>query len=428
MPLKDLLVMVVFCCTVPLVLYRARIGIYLWNWLGYMNPHKLGWGAIAHYPLSAITAAITFVSMCYSKEIRRVSIDLTLVIWFLFLIWISITTYFAIFPELAKENWGKVMKIQLMTFVALLLINDKKSLNDMVWVIALSLGFFGIKGGIFTVLTGGSFMVLGPPYSFISGNTEIGFAMVLVLPILNYLRITAERPWIRHGLLIAMILCGFSIVGSQSRGAFLAGGVMAMYLWLKSPKKFLFGVLMVIAVIFMLNFMPDTYHDKMATIETYKEDASAMGRINAWWFAYNLSKDRPITGGGFNCFEPSLFLSYAPNPQNYHDAHSIYFEILGEHGYPGLILFLSLFILTWRNATLVIRATREASELAWMGALARMIQVSLVGYSVGGAFLGLAYFDLLYHFMMIPLAMKNMLIFGRVERLPAMEASNEATK
>ena len=126
-----------------------------------------------------------------------------------------------------------------------------------------------------------------------------------------------------------------------------------------------------------------------------------MGRINAWWFAFNLAKDHPLTGGGFNTFTPRLFQIYAPEPDDFHDAHSIYFEILGEQGFVGLGLFLSLGAITLLTARRVARQARRHKQLAWAGDLASLVQVSLIGYAVGGAFLGLAYFDLYYHLIAI---------------------------
>ena len=128
-----------------------------------------------------------------------------------------------------------------------------------------------------------------------------------------------------------------------------------------------------------------------------------MGRLNAWWMAWNLARDR-FLGGGFEVITPELFARYAPNPLDLHAAHSIYFQILGEHGFVGLALFLLLWFLTWRRAGLVLRAAKGNQELVWAGRLAAMIQVSLVGYFVGGAFLSLAYFDLPYDLMVLVVA------------------------
>lgn len=258
-----------------------------------------------------------------------------------------------------------------------------------------------MKGGIFTILGGGQYMVWGPPRSFISGNTEIGFALVITVPLLWYLRSIATRPWIRMACVAAFGLCLISILGSYSRGAFLALAAMVGFLWLKSANKLVTGMVAVAALAVGLAMMPDQWFDRMSTIQSYEQDLSAMGRINAWWFAFNLANDHPITGGGFRAFTPELFLRYAPDPEKFHDAHSIIFEVLGEQGYVGLLLFLALGLATFVRAWAIERKVRGREDVAWAGGLARMCQVALVGYLVGGAFLGLAYFDLPYAIMAI---------------------------
>jgi probable O-glycosylation ligase (exosortase A-associated) len=101
-------------------------------------------------------------------------------------------------------------------------------------------------------------------------------------------------------------------------------------------------------------------------------------------------------GGGFEAFRPEMFAAYAPNPSMVHDAHSIFFEVLGEHGFVGLALFLLLGVMTWRSASWIIRHARGHPQKRWAADLAAMVQVSLVGYASAGAFLGLAYFDFYY--------------------------------
>ena len=41
-------------------------------------------------------------------------------------------------------------------------------------------------------------------------------------------------------------------------------------------------------------------------------------------------------------FQPPTFRHYAPDPDNVHDVHSIYFEIMGEQGFIGFGLFILL--------------------------------------------------------------------------------------
>jgi low temperature requirement protein LtrA len=59
-------------------------------------------------------------------------------------------------------------------------------------------------------------------------------------------------------------------------------------------------------------------------------------------------------------------------------------------------MFLALGIFTWIKASHIAKKADSYPELKQLADLVRMIQVSLIGYAVSGAFLGLAYFDLYY--------------------------------
>jgi putative inorganic carbon (HCO3(-)) transporter len=197
-----------------------------------------------------------------------------------------------------------------------------------------------------------------------------------------------------------MVLTGVAAIGSQSRGGMLAMVAMGLFLWLKSRNKIVTGFYMVIAIGIMASVMPQAWYDRMNTIKTYQTDESAEGRINAWYTAFHVAKDR-ITGGGFETFRPPTFRQYAPNPFNVHDVHSIYFEQMGEQGFIGFALFILLGLLAWIRAQQIIKRCKNDPDKKWAADLAAMIQVSLVGYAAGGAFLGMSYFDLPYHLMII---------------------------
>jgi probable O-glycosylation ligase (exosortase A-associated) len=168
---------------------------------------------------------------------------------------------------------------------------------------------------------------------------------------------------------------------------------------MKSRYKMRVAVLTVLALPLLFAFMPEKWESRMSTIQTYQSDESAMGRINAWYMTFNLAVDRPLVGGGFQIYEPVLFHRYAPNPDDLHAAHSIYFQVLGEHGFAGLAIYLLLGFLTWRSGSWIIRNTQGREDLKWAMNLAKMLQVSLIGFAVGGAFLSLLYFDVPYYLM-----------------------------
>ena len=155
-----------------------------------------------------------------------------------------------------------------------------------------------------------------------------------------------------------------------------------------------------IALIPLLYFMPVEWYERMATIDDYSDDRSAMGRISAWWTAWNIALNH-VTGVGFNTATAALFAKYSPYPDYVHAAHSIYFQVMGNHGFIGLFIFLGIWVSTWRSANWLRKKKNITPETQWAADLAAMCQVSLVGYAVGGAFLSLSYFDLPYNIMVL---------------------------
>lgn len=406
--MSSLAVILFFVGLMPLALIKPHVGVLAWVLSGLMNPHRLTGGAAYTFPFSMMIGGVTlFAVIANRKEWRPLPWSPPLILLTAMVVWMNVTTVFAIMPDVAWPQWEKVMKIMVMTYVAFWTIHTKERVIALTVVMAFAVGFYGIKGGIFTVLTGGQFMVVGPPHSLIAGNTEVSLALTMILPYFVWMRMMLSNRLLRLAMLGLTLAIAFAIVGSYSRGAFLAGGAMGFFLWLKSDRKIPVMIAIAVVVPVMMNFMPDKYHEKMSTIETYEEDASALGRINAWWFAYHLANDHPLTGGGFNIFHPRMFLKYAPEPDDYHDAHSNYFQMLGHHGYPGLLLFLGVGLSTWLLVGRVARRSKNVEELYWAHQLARITQVSIIGYAVGGAFLTLAYLDLFYYQVVIVLAMNR---------------------
>lgn len=403
--MRDILITLIVFASLPLILKNPVNGVLMWIWISVMNPHTQGWGFATTFPFAQIIAVVTIFSVATSnapKTLPASGVTFTLLPMVL---WMNVTTLFAIFPAASLLQLGKVMKIMLMSLVTMVVIRRREDVHRMIWVLALSLAFYGVKGGIFTVREGGNFRLWGPTGTFIGGNNEIALALVIAIPLMRYLQQSSDQRWVRHGWTAAMLLSAMAALGSYSRGALLAIAAMLALMWLKGRKKMLGAALLALLTPLALLFMPERWAERMDSIADYQADNSAMGRINAWNMAYNLARDR-FFGGGFEIAEPSVFYQYAPNPADVHAAHSIYFQALGEHGFIGLGLYLLLGALTWHSAARVVRNSRERPDLQWAGNLAGMIQASLIGFGVGGAFLSLLYFDVPYYLMAAVVAMR----------------------
>lgn len=400
--MRDLFVTLVVFGSIPLILRKPFWGVLVGSWLGLMNPHILCWGFAADMPFALITAVALILSFLISKEpkqLPRTALTGLLGFWWF---WLFVTTLTAFYPDLAWESWDRAWRIMLLTFLMIALLTSRERLDALVWTCVISLGLYGVKGGIFTILSGGVNHVNGPIGTFIGGNNEIGLALLMTIPLMRYLQLASTNRWVRIAMVIAMGLCLVAVLGTQSRGALVGLVMMTLYLALKSRNRA--GLLLVLAVALSAAFMimPESWYNRMDTIQTYEQDGSAMGRINAWWTAWYVALDHPLVGGGFNMFQRPTYIQYAPNPRSVLDVHSIYFQALGQQGFIGLFTFLGIMFGALLTLNRVARFARLHKELGWMSDMSSMVFVSIIGYATSGAFLGLAMFD--YYYTLVAIA------------------------
>lgn len=283
----------------------------------------------------------------------------------------------------------KVMKIYIGIFPTLWLINSREKLRWLIVAIAVSFGFIGFKGGLFSLATGFHYRVWGPDNTFYAGNNEIALALNMSLPLIALAAREASSRNVRLFFYAMFSLSVCSVVGSWSRGGLLALAVVLSGIVLMGKRKWLVIPLLIIGVTFIVPRLPEEWFSRMDTIKTYDEDLSVQGRFLAWEYAMNKANQSPITGGGFETFRGAWV-----------DAHSAYFEVLGEHGYVGLFLWLSLIGGTLLKLHRLTRVWRNHSD-HWIIRYARAIQLSIVAYLAGGLALGVAYWDILYHLVAV---------------------------
>ncbi len=410
--MRDIIITLIVFGSLPLILRRPFVGVIMWTWLGLMNPHRMAWGFSLNFPFAFIVFLTTAFAYAISREPKRIPLSREMVLLALFLAWMFISTTNSLFPTAAWEQWDKVWRVQLGVLLTLMLTTSMARIHALVWTIGVSLGFYGIKGGLWSIMTGGTNRVYGPNGTFIGGNNEIGLALVMTAPLLWYLAIETTNRKLKLGLYGATGLSLIAIVGTHSRGAFLGIAVMGVMMFMKAKRKFL-PLVMGLAFVFALPFVaPQEWFDRMHTIETYEEDKSATNRIKAWNKSIDIANQR-ITGGGYEFIRVT----------NGVDCHSIYFEILSEHGWPGLVLFLSLGLLTFMKAGKIRKQTKKRPDLIRANTLASMLQVSLAGYATSGAFLGLAYFDFVYVLVVLTVVLYN-IVQSDLAADPAADVAN----
>jgi probable O-glycosylation ligase (exosortase A-associated) len=348
-----------------------------------------------------ITAVLTLIAWFFSKERKRLPFDATVWLILAFMADISITTSLAVDPAVAFDMWERVTKELLFVLITIAMTTNRIRFHALLWVMAIAIGYYGLKGGAFMILHGGDYMIFGPPDTVISDNNDLAAGLTVALPLMNYVRMTSAHRWVRSGLLVVMAGSFLAIPGSYSRAALLGLVAVSIFLWLKSGKKLLSGIVVALALILSITFMPEKYLERMQTIGTYQQDTSAMGRIQIWGTAIKIALARPLIGGGFKVTELQAVVDrYDPGIEA-RAPHNIYLGVLAEHGFIGLFIWAAMLLVSWRNSRWIQRYSKSRPEWQWAGDFARMSEASLVAYCVVGAFGNYQYWD--YYFTIVGL-------------------------
>ena len=392
--MRDLALVLATVIYLPLSLRLPAAGALCWAWFSIMNPHRQVYGFAYGQPLNSIIAVATLLGWLVSREPKKWPSDAIPWLLLLLVAWMTFDTPFAAVPAYSWVFWDRTIRIFALIFMVFFLFTTKARIHGMIWVLIISLGFYGVKGGVFTILGGGHAIVYGPEASVYNDNNQLALAVVTELPLVYYIIQHTKAAWLRIPTLMAMMLQVIMVFGSYSRGGVLALGVMMSILWLRSDRKILYGILALVVVGGALSMMPDSFFSRLHTINSVNTDESFQGRVNAWHVAFMYATERFPFGAGFNGAQtPQVFHHYLPG-EALHAAHSIYFQILGDHGWVGLAIYVPILLLALRDAGIVRRQTRDIPELRWAYDLADMMRVSLISFYFGGAALSMAYADL----------------------------------
>jgi putative inorganic carbon (hco3(-)) transporter len=399
--MRTALVFLMFFSILPFAFAYSWVAPLMYVGMSVMNPHKLTYGAALTFPFAQMAALLSLFLLVASKQRRALPNHPLVYLLIALYAWMGITSLVSINPEdRVWQQWIAVSKTYLMVIVVAMMVYERKSIEIFVMVLVGSIAFYGFKGGIFTIITGGSERVWGATDSVIYGNNEIGLALVAIIPILAHYYVQSRSLFWKMAIAFVATMSFIAVLGTQSRGAAVALSAMTVYLAGKSKHPFfaIGGLILLSGLAFML--MPDSWTNRMMTMRNHEADGSAMSRISTWQMILNLASDRPFVGSGFALDNVGIYLKYHANFQIGDvpfAAHSIYFQALGEHGYVGLLLYLGVLVTTWRTFGVLSKRFGKIPGEEWASNLCRMIQVGLIGFCAGGAFLGLMHWDVPFY-------------------------------
>jgi probable O-glycosylation ligase (exosortase A-associated) len=390
-----------FVASLPLIFVSPFYGVLTWYIFSLGNFHTLIWGGpFAYLNYAYVIAILTCLSWVFSRtDKKQLPLTPLVVLTLLFSVWITFTSWFALAPaEDVWYKWNTVQKILFMSLVGYALTTTRERLNQLLWVVVLAIGLWGVKGALWSIAHGGS-GIHGPDGGMLADNNDFGLGLILVLPLIFYQWHLATNRHVRRGLLLVGFLVTLAVFFTYSRGALVGVCAMGAVFWLRSRAKFTTGLLIAVLAVSIYSLAPEQWFKRMGTIETYQDDDSAMSRVNLWRISFRIAELHPVTGGGFKVtYWPTITNDMLRGTDLYRltkprAVHSSYFDALSEHGWIGFFLFVMILGYSWVNCAWLVRRSRRRPDLAWANLLGRMGQAVLVGYATAGAFVSQAYLD-----------------------------------
>jgi probable O-glycosylation ligase (exosortase A-associated) len=404
--MRDIILLTAVAIASLMAVRRPSFGLLTFALLGFIAPHSYTWGFARTFPFSQIIAVSTIVGIFLSSEkktffIRRETF-LLISLWACF----GLSTLTALYPTEAFDQFVLVSKIFLMIIVATTVINTEGKLNWLIRVVGYSLGFYGLKGGLFAILSGGDLLVWGPEDSFLYANNSIGLGLAMNIPILLYLLKVEQSSWLRRLLRLTLFLTYPAIICTYSRGAWLGMVIVTVASLFKSRNKVLAVALAVILVVVFQMVVsqigPERLQDRYDTLVNYEEDASAQSRFWNWEFCKRVGLARPLSGAGFDFYRLESYANFYPEfltrwPGKVWSCHSTWLTVFAEHGIPGAGIWLFLMMCSVISLKQIRAYASTATPTSHLSDFVDMVQNSLIGYVVVGTFIDAAYFDILYY-------------------------------
>ncbi len=405
MNVRDIIFALMIAVLVPVSFRRPLIGLLTFSWLAYMRTQDLCWGFARYQRWSFLIAMVTFAGFFARpfeklfEPVWRNYAMIALAAWVALSVFANEMLAFGQVPAIIE--FAKVVYIALFTTAV---IKRRQHLRMMVWIIALSFGFYGVKVGLSGVLSGGSLTVKQGPGGMLEDNNNFGLAMVMALPLLIQITQSERNPVLKRGFFAIVPLTMVAVMATHSRGAFLSlVAALGVLVWRSKNRVMGFSIAAVVAVL-GIAFAPQSYKDRISTIQSYEQDGSARGRLAAWNTAINMTKANPVFGVGFENFQATYY-KYSRSPgEGKRVAHNAYFQIMAESGLPAYGLYMFLIVATLWSLWKVRRRAEELYASSWIRDYAVMFEATLVAFIVGSTFLNRAQFDLFYHFVAIVIA------------------------
>jgi probable O-glycosylation ligase (exosortase A-associated) len=381
-------------------------------WVDTFSPQHVAYSLLNEIPVSAIMAAAAIGSYLLIDRKAPPRPGLIMVLVVMMACWVTYTSEtVAVVPEFCWSKWDWAIKTIGFAVFMPFLFRSRVQIEAFLQVYIFSAAIQIVPYGVKTILSGGSYHAnLG----LLTGNSGLAEGSTLAtvatmgVPIVLWLRrYSLILPRIK---LVKLMYLGLAIsavsasIGTFERTGLVAIVIVAVGLWLQSEHKIRYAIYgaAVAAIGALVVIRPDSeWLERMSTMAHYHQDTSAEGRILVWKWTLNFVKTHPL-GGGFNSYVIDTIQFPGEDASSTYVVHgkafhSMYFEMLGEHGWPGIGLFLTLLVTTFLTLVRVALKCRKLPEMAWCRDLAIAFMIAELVLVVCGAFIGIAFQPEVYY-------------------------------
>ncbi|MCC7046383.1 MAG: putative O-glycosylation ligase, exosortase A system-associated [Alphaproteobacteria bacterium] len=391
-------------------------GILTWLWIALQGPQQL---IKEDFQINLAIVICCVIALASNRKKVRFWVDGTIVALCVLLVHSGITTFLGFVPEYSYPYFDRLWKTMLLGLFILLFMQNRTRLQAVVWVVVFSIGLLAVKAAAFSIMTAGQYKVLGPPGSQISDNNHFAGAISMLVPFVAYLYSTTKHASMKTALLVMAWLVPLGALFTYSRGGLLSLLAVAFCFWLKARKRMFIAVCATVLLVLAIPIMPSQWTDRMSTItetfeDTGKADDSVKGRFNAWYVYSQLALERPFIGGGFRSPEVLwVWQRYMPESDQSSGAkaaHNNVFQVLGEHGFLGLGIYILVVLVCLKNIGAILVRTRHTPSLVWARGLAAACGVSMIAYLTAGMTMSIPYYDLFIILVVIVASLKRIVV------------------
>lgn len=403
-----------FLALLVLGMKRPFLWVLCYLYVDIVAPQLISWGFLTRLPTSLIAFAAAFLGWLMFDDKRDSRFTWRQGLLVALLLYCGMTTLTADYPVEALTKWSWVWKALVFAIFLPLTLRTRLRIEAVALTMVLSASALIIDGGIKTATGGGGYDSLT---IFIENNTGLYEGSILscvaiaLIPVAIWLAkygTIFPSDWRAWTFTIALIFaCALIPVGTQARTGLICLGILGVLYLRTSKHKILIMAGMALVPVLAMPFLPASYLARMNTIENHQSDQSAGTRLGVWKWTMGYAKEHPM-GGGFEVYISSKVAYDTVNTQasgsnvsisrtriveQGRAFHSSYFEMLGEQGYPGLALWLTLQISGLVQMEMIRRRwkKRTGPDEAWVAPLAVALQLAQVVYMIGSLFVGIAF-------------------------------------